>query len=136
MAEDASKQAVAVSRALAVGHGRSAAPRCSAKRLVLGVLVRMLFALVELALELLRLLLVGERERCQAVFKLKSVEEDTVLVIGEGIVYLLVPQDTTVGRLNASVSHLARAFLGPTDMSTSLSQKVFPTKSFARTAAP
>ena len=49
-----------VSRALAICHRRPAAPCRCAKWLVLGVLVRILLAVVELLLERLRLLLVRE----------------------------------------------------------------------------
>jgi hypothetical protein len=52
----------AVAGALAIGGGRPAAPGGCAKRLVLGVLVRILLAVVELLLERLGLLLVGKRQ--------------------------------------------------------------------------
>jgi hypothetical protein len=57
VSKDAAQQTVAVG-ALSVRGGRSAAPRGGAKRLVLGVLVRILLAVVELLLERLGLFLV------------------------------------------------------------------------------
>ena len=115
---------------------RSAASCCSAEGLVLGVLVGVLFAVVDLLLERLRFLLVGEREAGPAVLQLEGVEEDAILVVGEGVVYLLVPDDATVGRLQAVSMPLGRSVRTLTDMSTSLIQKVLPTRSFASTAAP
>ena len=75
-------------------------PRRSAqsKRLVPRVLVRILLALVHLLLERLSFLLVGEREAGQTLLELKRVEEGAVLVVGEGVVDFLVPQDATIGR--------------------------------------
>jgi hypothetical protein len=70
------------------------------------------------------------------------VEEDAVLVVGEVVVDLLVPDDATVGRLQHAMSarppsprHKKQARIR-TEMSTSLNQKVLPTRSFASTAAP
>jgi hypothetical protein len=99
VSEDAPQQAVAVTTtALAVCCRRAGSCGC-AERLVLGVLVGVLFAVVELLLERLGLLLVGEGQAGQTVLELKRVEEDAVLVVGEGVVDLLVPDDTaTMGR--------------------------------------
>jgi hypothetical protein len=66
-----------------------------------------LFAVVELLLERPGLLLVGERQASQTVLELESVEEDAVLVVGEGVVYLLVPYYASPCRLHPSVSHLS-----------------------------
>lgn len=96
VAKEASQEAVAM--ALSVCGGPTGACSC-AKGLVLCVLVGVLFAVVDLLLERLGLLLVGEGEGGLACLELKGVEEDTVLVVGEGVVYLLVPDDATVGRL-------------------------------------
>lgn len=117
---------------------RSAAScsRGRAERLVLGVLVRILLSVVELLLECFGLLFVSERQRCQASFEFESVEEDAVLVVGKGVVDFLVPYDAATGRLRKLDSCRERASVAPTDMSTSLSQNVFPTRSFASTAAP
>ena len=144
VAEQASQEAMSV--ALPVG-GRPAGSCGGAERLVLCVLVGVLLAVVDLLLERLGLLLVGEGEGGQAVLELEGVEEDAVLVVGEVVVDLLVPDDATVGRLQHAMS--ARPlFLSPplprpqkqarirTEMSTSLIQKVLPTRSFASTAAP
>src|SRR5690242_7324981 len=96
VAEESSQKAVAM--ALSVCGG-PAGPCCSAKGLVLCVLVGVLFAVVDLLLERLGLLLVGKGKGGLACLELKGVEEDAVLVVGEGVVYLLVPDDATVGRL-------------------------------------
>lgn len=117
---------------------RPAASCCCAEWLVLCVLVGVLLAVVDLLLERLGLFLVGEREARLAIFKLEGVEEDAILVVGEGVVYLLVPDDATVGRLQRiSINMLGDRRRGArTEMSTSLIQKVLPTRSFASTAAP
>lgn len=139
VAEQASEQAVAVAVAVALAvRGGATAPCGSAKGLVLCVLVGVLLAVVHLLLERLGLLLVGKGQSGLAFLQLKRVEEDAVLVVREAIVDLLVPDDAAVGRLRASESVQApghaRGLL--TDMSTSLIQKVLPTRSFASTAAP
>jgi hypothetical protein len=102
--EKPSQQAVAVTSALSVGC-RCASSRGCAEGFVLGVLVGVLLAVVELLLECLGFLLVGERQACQAILELKGVEEDTVLVVREGVVYLLVPYNTTTLGLQPSVLH-------------------------------
>lgn len=95
--KDTSEQTMSVARALAICGGCPAASCCGAKRLVLGVLVRILLAIVELLLERFGFLLIGKGQTCKTVFELKSVEEDTVLVVCEGVVYFLVPDDTSAG---------------------------------------
>lgn len=67
-----------------------------AKRLALGVFVRILLPLIHLLLELLRLLLVGERQAGETLLELESVEECAVLVVLEGIVDLLIPYDAAI----------------------------------------
>lgn len=116
--------------------GRPTGSCCCAEGLVPGVLVRVLLAVVQLLLECLGLFLVGERQASEAFFKLEGVEEDAVLVVGKGIVYLLVPDDAAIGRLHPISNASTRGMHILTDMSTSLIQKVLPTRSFARTAAP
>jgi hypothetical protein len=51
-----------VSRALAIRRWWSATPSCCTKWFVLGVLVRILLAIIKLLLERLGLLLVGKRQ--------------------------------------------------------------------------
>lgn len=103
VSEEPSQQAVAVAAtALTVGC-RRAAPCGCAERFVLCVLVGVLFAVVELLLERLGLLLVGKRQAGETVLELKGVEEDAVLVVGEGVVDLLVPYDTATLGLHPSV---------------------------------
>ena len=144
MAEQASQEAMAVALPIC---GRSAGSCGGTKWLVLCVLVGILLAVVDLLLEGLGLLLVGEGEGGQAVLELEGVEEDAVLVVGEVVVYLLVPDDATVGRLQHAMSARPLFLSSPlprpqkqarirTEMSTSLIQKVLPTRSFASTAAP
>ena len=99
-----SQQAVAMASALAVGCRRAGACGC-AEGFVLGVLVGILFAVVELLLECLGFLLVGKRQAGQTVLELKGVEEDAVLVVREGVVDLLVPYDTATLGLHPSVVH-------------------------------
>lgn len=64
------------------------------------------------------------------------MEEDAVLVVLEGIVYLLVPDDPPIGRLGLISLVPLPTLTALTETSTSLIQNVFPTKSFASTAAP
>lgn len=80
-------------------------PRCSREGFVLGIFVRILLTVIHLFLESLCLLLVAERKTCQTFFKLKGVEEDTVLIVRKMLVELLVPYDTAVGRLDCISSH-------------------------------
>lgn len=117
-------------------RGRSAGPCCRAEGLVLCVLVGVLLAVVNLLLERLGLLLVGEREGCLAGLELEGVEEDTVLVVGEGVVELLVPDDAAVGGLQYISTGHGRQVRTRTEMSTNLIQRVLPTRSLASTAAP
>lgn len=77
----------------------SPAYSCS-KRLVLGVLGGILFAIVHLLLERLRLLFIRERKCGEAVLKLEGVEEHAILIVAEGVVYLLVPYYAAVRGLS------------------------------------
>lgn len=79
--------------------------RCASEWLVPGVLVSVLLPIIHLLLELLRLLLVREREPCHAILKLEGVEEGAVLVVRKGVVDLLVPDHAAAGWLY-SVSRL------------------------------
>jgi hypothetical protein len=63
------------------------------------VLVRVLLSVIHFLLESLRLLLIGERKCGQAVLELEGVEKHAVLVVAEGIVYFLIPNDTAAGWL-------------------------------------
>lgn len=71
--------------------------RPTRERLALGIFVRILLPLVYLLLELLCLFLIRKAETRQAVLELESVEERPVLVVGECVVDLLIPQNTSVG---------------------------------------
>ena len=136
VSEYAAQEAVAMTAALFVGCGYTAA-NGYAKGLALGVLVGVLFAVVELLLECSGFFLVGKGQASQAVLELECMEEYAVLVVREGVVDLLVPNDASGLRLPVSVcGFLWIGLLERTDMSTILSQKVFPTKSLASTTAP
>lgn len=91
VAEDAAQQTVGLLRT------RVRSGSLGAKGLVAGVLVGVLLAVVHLLLEGAGLLLVGEGEGGQAAVDLKGVEEDAVLVVGELVVDLLVPQHAALG---------------------------------------
>ena len=69
------------------------------KWLFLRGLARVLFPVVHLLQELLRLLLVDERQPSQALLKLKRVEKDSILVVVPCIVDFLIPDDTTIAGL-------------------------------------
>lgn len=64
--------------------------------LLAGGFVSDLLPLIDLLLELLGLLVVDEGKAGQAVFQLKGVKEDPVLVVLEGIIDLLIPYDPTI----------------------------------------
>jgi len=113
--------------------------RCcrATKRLTLGILMRILLPLVHLLLELLGLLFVHERQTSHTLLQLEAVKECAILVILKRIVDLLVPDNSTIGRLRLSAMYtLIGAPLQLTETSTNLSQNVFPTRSFASTTAP
>lgn len=115
----------------------------SAKGLAPRVLVGILLALIDLFLELLCFFLVCKGQAGHAFFQLKGVEEGPVLVVLEGVVDLLVPDDTAIGGLglgrdvvSEGVDWVQDVLIEHTDTSTSLIQNVFPTKSLASTTAP
>jgi hypothetical protein len=64
--------------------------------LVPRVLVRILLSVVDLFYEGLGFLLIYEGQGSHAVFKLEGVEEDTVLIILESIVDLLIPYYSSI----------------------------------------
>ena len=66
---------------------------------VLGSLGRVLLSIVHLLLELLRLLLVHERQANQAVLDLEGMEESSVLIVIPILKYFLIPYHTSCGRL-------------------------------------
>lgn len=72
------------------------------KRLALGILMCVLFAFVHFLLELLRLLLVGEGQAGETLLEFEGVEESAVLIVREGVVDLLVPNDAAVQGLAQS----------------------------------
>jgi hypothetical protein len=71
--------------------------RSTRERLALGRLVRILFPLIDLLLELLCLFLIRKAQASQTVLQLERVEERPVLVVLERVVDFLVPEDATVG---------------------------------------
>lgn len=83
----------------------SSASRPMGKRLLHGILMRILLALVHLLAKLLRLLLVRETKSKQTVLPLESVEESAVLIIREGIVDLLVPEHPAAGVAHVDELH-------------------------------
>jgi hypothetical protein len=99
VSEEPAQQAVALLPVwrTSAAHGRS-------ERLVLCVLVGVLLSVVHLLLERLRLLLIGKRKRSLTVLELEGMEEHAILVVAEGVVYLLVPNDAAAGWLPLSAS--------------------------------
>lgn len=71
--------------------------RPTRERLALCGFVRILLSLIDLLLELLCLFLVGETQTCQAIFQFEGVEKGAILIVLEGVIYLLVPDYATVG---------------------------------------
>lgn len=86
--------------ALAVGHGGRALAARGREGGLPGLLAGVLLALVHLLDEGLGLLLVGEGQAGGALLELEGVEEGAVLVVGEALVDLLVPDDASSGRLH------------------------------------
>jgi hypothetical protein len=61
--------------------------------------VSILLAFVHLLLELLCFLLISKRQAGQTILELKGMEEGSVLVVLEGVVDFLVPDDAAIRRL-------------------------------------
>ena len=66
--------------------------------------MRILLPLVHLLLELLGLFLVHKRQTSHALLQLETVKEGPVLVVGEGVVDLLIPEDSSVRWLSLSAN--------------------------------
>jgi hypothetical protein len=96
VSEYAAQEAVAMTAALFVGCGYTAA-NGYAKGLALGVLVGVLFAVIELLLECSGFLLVGKRQTSQAILEFKGMEESSILVVVPCVEDLLVPNNSSVG---------------------------------------
>ena len=58
--------------------------------------MRILLPLINFLLELLCLFLICKAETRETVLELESVEERPVLIVGESVVDLLIPQNTTI----------------------------------------
>lgn len=102
-------------------------------------LARQLFSIVHLLLERLRFLFIGKDQAGKTALDVEGVEECAVLVEGEGLVQFLVPDDAVVGGLKqgqSTVNEEKRNVKTLTEMSTSLSQRVWPTVSSQSTMAP
>jgi hypothetical protein len=67
------------------------------ERLRAGILMRTLLPLINLLLELPPLLLIRKAQPEHALLALKAEEEDSVLIVLEGVVDFLVPDDAAVG---------------------------------------
>lgn len=72
---------------------------CTLERCRSGALGRILLPIIHLLLEFLGLLLVYERETSKTLLKFEGMEKDSVLVVVEWIINLLVPYHTTVAAL-------------------------------------
>lgn len=90
--ENATKQAVLVAAA-------RCAWRYTAEGCVSGCFAGILFPLIHLLLELLRLFLVDKSQSGQAVLQFETVKKGTVLVVTPRIEYFLVPYDPSHRRL-------------------------------------
>lgn len=89
--KDAAQQAVFVVAACAGGY--------PSEWCRLGGFTRVLFPVIHLLLELLRLLFVDKGQARDTVLYLESVEESSVLVVAPRVEYLLVPYDPSHGGL-------------------------------------
>lgn len=71
------------------------------ERGLLGLFAGMFLPLVHFLDEGFGLFLIGEGKGCGTLFELERVEESAILIVGEAIVYLLVPNDPSTGGLYA-----------------------------------
>lgn len=102
-----------------------------------GLLACILLSVIHLFLECFGFFFIHKRKSCQTIFQFKRMKERPVLVVIEWLINLLVPDNAAIGTLlPVSVRFMAQTDLGRTDTSTSFIQYVFPTRSFANTAAP
>jgi hypothetical protein len=62
--------------------------------------VSVLLSVIHFLLKGLCFLLINKTKSSKAVFELESVKENSILIIREGVVDLLVPDNTAVGRRN------------------------------------
>lgn len=76
-------------------------PSGGRERGLLGLFAGMFLALVHFLDEGFGLFLVGEGKGCGTLFELERMKESAILIVGEAIVYLLVPNDPPTGRLEA-----------------------------------
>lgn len=67
--------------------------------------MRILLPLVHLLLECLRLLLICEGQTGETVLEFEGVEKCPVLIVCEGVIYLLVPDHTSLCRLFAACQY-------------------------------
>lgn len=121
-----------------VGRLSSASKGCR-----LGSSACVLFSLVHLLFELFGLLFVDEAQASQAFLEFECMKKSSVLVVIPCIEDLLVPNDSSIGRLGELASNSQAwqgATRGPhhehTEISTILIQYVFPTRSFTSATAP
>ena len=69
-------------------------------------------SVIHLLLELLRLLLIHKRQTSETLLKLERMEKGAVLIVGECVVYLLIPYDASVGWLSCdSAFNLHHSYL-------------------------
>lgn len=102
-----------------------------------------LLSLIHFLLELFGLLFVDEAQTSQAFFEFEGMKEGSVLVIVPRVENLLVPDNSSIGRLSKLASGgqmwwTAFKILdrGHTEISTILIQYVFPTRSLTSATAP
>jgi hypothetical protein len=55
-----------------------------------------LFSVIHLLQECLGLLFIHERQASHAIFGLESMEEGSILIVGESVIYFLIPNHPTV----------------------------------------
>lgn len=71
----------------------------SSERLVPRIPMGVLLPVIHLLFEGLCFLLINKTKPSKALLEFESVKECTILIVGEGVVYFLVPDDAAVGRL-------------------------------------
>lgn len=123
-----------------IGNRCRTLPSRGGKRGVFGLFARFIFAVMHLLDESLGLLLIGERQASGALFELERVKECTILVVREVIKDLLIPDHSPCGGLHqdhqSCQRRAARQKRPLTEISTTFSQNVRPTRSLQSTAAP
>lgn len=125
-----------------IGNGSRSLASSRCERSLAGLFAGMFLALMHLFDEGLGLLFVDKGQAGGTDFELECMKEGSILVVSEVVIDLLIPDHAPASGLHRTMhcqhfySFLQHQYGPPTETSTILSQKVLPTRSLQRTAAP